>query len=91
MEVIIQVMVRSSPDYSLLTDYLATSGIHRDIKFSYGSWVTTLGRDRDPAYHQAMEQVAGGCWAGIFITFVLRWCPGPGPIMTRCWSASSAS
>ena len=52
-------MVRSSPDYSLLTDYLATSGIHRDIKFNYGSWVTALGRNRDPAYHQAMEQVRG--------------------------------
>ena len=51
--------MRSSPDCSLLTDYLATSGIQLDIKFNYGSWVAALRRDRDPAYHQAMEQVKG--------------------------------
>ena len=50
-------MVKHSPDYNIFAKYLETTKFDLETKWNYKSWVSALGRDQDPSYHQVMEQV----------------------------------
>ena len=50
-------MVKHSPDYDIFAKYLETTKFDLETKWNYKSWVSALGRDQDPSYHQVMEQV----------------------------------